>query len=211
MRRFVILVLLLLVAAGIGWCYLRRESLLRQWNLHELNSTEKYESARAEIAWFETEPDRDEKLRELVGDWGIGKPRLDLHLARYLSDPDCTEALRKEFSHELSWRGELLPRWSHYWSWRTKLEPNEELLSIDGHLTAILSDESAPRLSWRQILELQALFYLQGKPQYAQRLTPDNWRDRYRDWLRERPTPLPHVERPKLPFVDWQGALPAKE
>ena len=54
--------------------------------------------------------------------------------------------------------------------------------------------------SWREVLDLQAVFHLTGRSELARGLSPGNWRDRYRRWRLDRPAPLPHVPRASEPM-----------
>ena len=49
---------------------------------------------------------------------------------------------------------------------------------------------------------------LTGEPRWAERLTPENWRERYHQWRASRPTPLPSVRKPTNPMPDWEGPIP---
>ena len=66
---------------------------------------------------------------------------------------------------------------------------------------------AAAEITWREVLDLQAIFQLTGQPRLALRLSPANWRQRLRTWQQDRPRPLPHVARPAAPFADWQGPM----
>ncbi len=201
--RFRILVTaVLLVAAGCGtWLHVNWERLVRQWACYRVGSAETPEQVHADIAWFETGPDRDSRLRELVEKWGTGNQQFDLNLARYVDSPKSSEQLRKVFSRELAWRRELLPRWAHYWSWRAKLEPDEQIASIVGYLDDVASAKTPKPITWREVLDLQAVFQLTGAERLAPRLSPENWLSRYRRWQQIRPPKLPHVFRPKEPLA----------
>lgn len=202
--RIIITAVLLLAAGCAAWFYFNWARLERQSACYRVGSAETAEQTRAIVAWFETGPDRDLRLRELVGKWGTGNRQFDLNLAQYIDSPDSSEPLRKTFSRELAWRRELLPRWARFWSWRTKLEPDEQIASVASYLDDLAASNAAsktPRpITWREVLELQAVFQLTGAEPLAPRLSPENWLSRYGRWQKMRPAKLPHVARPKQPF-----------
>ncbi len=209
LRIRIIITVVLLVAAGCAaWFYFNRPRLERQWACYRVGSAETPEETRKIVAWFESGPQRDLRLRELVGKWGTGNRQFDLNLALYIDSPDSSEPLRKTFSRELAWRRELLPPWAHFWSWRTKLEPDEQIASVASYLDDLAassansdSNSKTPRpITWREVLELQAVFQLTGAESLAPRLDPENWLSRYTRWQKMRPAKLPHIARPKEPF-----------
>ena len=192
--------LAVLAAIGLGvWWYVNRERLAWQWSCYRVGAAGSFDEAQAEIARLETGPRSRAGIRELVGKWGTGNQRFDLYLARYLYQPNCTAALRESFCGELGCRPELLPRWAHCWSHLTELEPDQRIGSICGYLD---TRKWWQGITWREVLDLQAVFQLTGQGQFAERLTPDNWHDRYRRWQQVRPSELPHVARPKRPVPD---------
>jgi hypothetical protein len=206
---------LLLALALVSACvlavlgYLSRERLIRQWRAYQVGRAADFGQAARDIAWFEAGPDRQAKLRELVAKWGTGNPRFDLYLARYVVSPESSEALRQDFSLEFAWRDGLLARWAQYWSFRAGAQADgkiEEILTYVDMLDA--AKEPLKEISWREILDLQAIFCLTGQPRQAERLTPANWRDRYRQWRQTRPATLPHVPKPAQPLPDWDLPIP---
>jgi len=211
MRRFLVAITIALMIfgglAGVVWFYYEGDPLGRQVAGYRVGSAGNYAQACREIAWFEQGADRESKLRELVGGWGTGNPQFDLYLARYLGDSKCGEALRQAFSLEFAWRPELLPRWAHYWRWRTKLPPSEEIASIAEYLSTLVLVDPPKKLTWREVLDLQAVFELTGHGDLARRLSPDNWPTRYQRWA-EADVKTPAVTRPELPFPDWKGPAP---
>jgi len=205
------LVALAMVASGIvaAWVYVNREALGRQWMAYRVGKAADFAEARRAIQWFETGADRDARLRELVDKWGRGNARFDLYLARYVGSAECSEALRKSFSLGLAWQEGLLPRWAHYWCWRAAHEPDrqiEEILTYTDMLDA--TKEPLTEITWREILDLQAIFYLSGQPKWAERLALGNWRDRYRQWRESRPARPLDVRKPAKPLPDWEGPVP---
>ena len=209
MRPWLRVSLTLVVLAGIaigGWWYLNREQLARQWACYRVGAAESFEQARAELAWFENGPDRATRLSELAGKWGTGNQRFDLYLARYVEHADCSESLRETFSRELGRRTDLLRRWAHHFSYRASLEPDQEIASIIEYFDALAAaDRPEEGVTWRQVLNLQAVFQLIGQGRLAQGLTPGNWHQGYRRWHQSRPLELPPIARPASPFPDWQG------
>src|SRR3989337_2211904 len=113
--------------------------------------------------------------------------------------------MRKAFSLEFGWREECLPRWAHYWSWHTPQEPDREIASMVAYLDVLQTAAPSKTITWREVLDLQAIFLLTGEPRLAKRLDPENWRDRYRRWRESHRENLPHVARPGEPFPDWEG------
>jgi len=212
MRLWVrLLAALAVVAAGVlaAWAYGNREALGRQWMAYRVGQASDFAEARQAIQWFETGPDREARLRELVGKWGGGNVRFDFYLARYVASTECSAALRKSFSLGLAWEEGLLPRWAHYWCWKAAQSPDrqiEEILAYTDKVDA--AKESLPEITWREILDLQAIFYLSGQPKWAERLTPGNWRERYRQWRESRPAGPWEIRKPSKPLPDWEGPVP---
>jgi hypothetical protein len=199
MRRL-LLAGLIVAAAAVGlWAYAYRRPLEQQLACYRVGSAETYELARRELAWFETGPDRDERLRRLVARWGTGNQRLDLYLARYVHDPAASEAYRQAFSLEMAWRPELIGRWAHYWSWQTE-DPADETASIRRYLNALVAAERPRAITWREVLDLQAVFHLTGQSSLALRLSPKNWPSRYRRWQHAVSSSDRQLARPTRPF-----------
>jgi len=198
-----------LAAIGVGvWGYFNWRQLACQWALYRVGAAPALDAAKTEIAWFESGPDRQRKLRQLADKWGTGNQRFDLYLAQYVADPQCPEALREAFSLGFGWHEERLPRWAHYWTWRSEQEPDREIDSILAYLDLLATAQPSKTIAWREVLDLQAIFYLAGEPGLARRLDPSNWRARYRDWRDRNRDGLPHVGRPAEPFPEWQGPVP---
>lgn len=211
MRLWLRLSITILALAGIGvgaWGYWNRRQLASEWALYRTGAASTLEDAKTEIARFESGPDRQRKLRQLADKWGTGNQRFDLHLAQYVADPQCPDDLREAFSLRFGWHEERLPRWAHYWSWRAEQEPDREIAAILAYLDLLAGAEPSKTIAWREVLDLQAIFYLAGEPDLARRLDPSNWRDRYRDWRKRNQGELPHVGRPPAPFPDWEGPVP---
>jgi len=207
LRLLITFVALAAIGVGLG-AYLYRRQLAREWALYRVGAARTLDAAKTEIAWFESGPDRQRKLRQLADKWATGNQRFDLHLAQYLADPQCPEDLREAFSLGFGWHGERLPRWAHHWSWRAEQEPDREIAAILAYLDLLAGGESSKTIAWREVLDLQAIFCLAGEPDLARRLDPANWRDRYRDWRKRNPGEFRHVARPAEPFPEWEGPVP---
>jgi hypothetical protein len=195
-------VLLLLAGAAAIGGYVLRAALAQQWALYRVATAGSPTAAQRELAWFERGPDAPAQLRELVSHWGTGHPQFDLALAGYLSRPECSEALREAFSHEFAWREELLPRWAHFWAWHAAANPDEEIRSVTEYLQLLSTSDPPKTIPWREVLDLQAIFAITGQIRLAHRLSPQNWQERFQQWLQQRATPLPSVPRPKEPFPE---------
>jgi hypothetical protein len=197
--RILLAILLLAVLSLTVWCYLCREPLARQWSLYRIGAAATPSEAEAELVRCETDPDPDAMIGELVDKWGAGNHQFDLRLAAHLDGRSCSESLRKAFAGHIGHRPELLQRWAHYWSWRSPLTPEQQMASVVTYLDIVAADPSR-NITWREALDVQALFELTGRGELAKDVSPANWRDRYRQWQRRRPAELPHVLRPKGPF-----------
>jgi hypothetical protein len=187
------------------WAYGHRRELACRWAARRVARAANPDAARKEIAWFETDPDRPFKLQQLVRAWGSGDRQFDLYLAQHLGDANCPNTLREAFSLECAWREDVLPRWTHYWLWRCPEEPDRQVAQIVSYLDLLASADPPRRLTWREVLDLQAIFQLAGEPQRALRLKPDQWRERFREWRRAHPGALPHVARPESEFPEETG------
>jgi hypothetical protein len=198
-----LITLLVLAAVGVGaWFFFHRGELTNQLASHRVGAARTFEEAQVEIAWFESGPDHTAKLRELVRKWGTGNRQFDLYLARHVGSPDSSEALRKAFSLGFGWHEERLPRWAHYWSWQTPEEPDREIASILAYLDLLHTAGASKTITWREVLDLQAIFYLAREPRLAKRLNPENWRGRYAKWRQHSSDQFPHVARPSRPFPE---------
>jgi len=206
-------VVLIVVSAGLvgalAWVWSNFAQIECQWACYRVGAAVSFEQAQARIGWFER-PDAPPSFREqLVAKWGTGNQRFDLYLAQYLAQPVCTNALRSTFARHIGHREELLRRWSHWWLWRAPLEPNEQLASVLQYHRTLAAGPRTERVTWREVLDLQAVFCLSGQPDRARDLSPDNWAEHYRVWLETRGE-LPEIARPDTPLPDWQGPLPAR-
>ena len=203
--RALVLVAAVALASVGGWGYANRQMIAWQWASYQVGAATTFEQAREQLAWFEQGPDAPEKLRMLAGKWGTGNPQFDRYLAEYATARDSSMAVRRAFSEELARRPELLPRWAHFWCWQASLEPDRQIESILDYLDALAFSEEPvadPRLTWRELLDLQAVFTLSGDVARAARVTPDNWREHYRVWTETQRTELGHVPRPAGPLPD---------
>jgi len=194
---FVSVLLAAVAAAGLWWHW---PQIQRQYAGYRVGAAPRYEEARRRLAWFEEGKDPSPKLRALVRKWGGGNAQFDRYLARYVDDPASSESLREAFSRNLAWRAELLPRWAHWWRWRPGPAPDERMRSILAYLELLAATDGSKALTWREVLDVQAIFALTGQADLAARLTPENWRDRYRQWRKQRPDPLPRLTRPDAPL-----------
>lgn len=180
--RILLLFAALLALTAVGWGYAYRRELIRQVALYRVGAAPSYAEATQAIAWFERQPERPEKLRELVRKWGTGNEQFDRYLARYVSDPASGEALREAFSVNLAWNDGHLDRWTGFWKSRSGPPPEQRTRSLRAHLDLLLNTSTPPALTWREVLDLQAVFTLSGQPRLAHRLSPENWSARYRLW-----------------------------
>ncbi len=207
-QRLSITFVALALLGTAAWVYASWPQWVCRWALYRVAAAETAGEARSRIAWFESGPEEQRRLEKLVAEWGTGNERFDFHLAEYVSSPQCPEAVRKTFSLRFGWHARRLPRWAHYWSWRQE-DPEREMASVLAYLDLIVDAEPRRTLTWREVLDLQAIFCLSGEPERARRLDPANWRARYRDWRKARGDETPRVERPSRPFPDWEGPVPA--
>ncbi|MHC4402291.1 MAG: hypothetical protein ACYTG0_21710 [Planctomycetota bacterium] len=190
---------------GLGagaWCYMNRNALTCLWRSYRVGAAETFEEARTKIAWFESGRDCKRKLRALVDRWATGNRRFDFHVARYVRLPESSELMRKTFSLGFAWHEERLPDWAHYWSWQAAQEPDERIASIVSYLDVLLACRQPRAITWREVLDLQAVFQLTGRPRLAKRLDPENWPDRYRRWRDANPGAIAHVDRPVEPLPE---------
>jgi hypothetical protein len=202
LRWKILIVLLLLAGSGLGICwYVNRDFVELHWMIYQVGAAATYAEAKPKLAWFDAPPDRSVRLPSLLGRFGRGNGRFDLYLAQYVDDRDSSPSLRQAFSSELAARDGLLARWAAYWSWRVAEPPDAEIASILAYLE-VLKAAPSRTLTWREVLDVQAVFQWTGQAELARGLRPDNWRDRYRQWQLDRPARLPHVERPSEPMPD---------
>lgn len=204
MRRLLLTLAILLLLGGLAagaWLYLHPSTVAGQFAGYRVGAAATYSLAKREIASFDSGSDRKAQDRELVAGWATGNRQFDLYLAKYLSEPECSDDLRQAFSLELGWREELLPRWAHYWAWRAKQEPAAEADSVLEYLTA-LAQASPPRsLTWREVLDVQAVFTLSGRSDLAHRLSPENWRERFEEFSRAKSEDF-EIARPVSPLPE---------
>jgi hypothetical protein len=217
MRTWIRVSLSICILTGIivgKWWYDHPDYVAGQWACHRIAAAASLEDAKVELEWFEPDEEegdeevqksvRDARLRILVENWGTGDPQFDLTLAQYVSDPTSSESLREAFSRYISRRRILQERWAHYWCYRSVLEPDEEIDSVIAYFDSLESTDSNSEgmVTWRQILNLQAVLYLYDKEQIDRELSPNNWRVPYRQWQRTRTPELPSIQRPTTPFPE---------
>ena len=192
---------LVTVALGMS-CYAKRREIACQLAVYRVGSAATFSQAQTAMEWFETGPDDQAGLAELVAKWGSGNRRFDIYLAEHISGPTSSQALRQAFSLELGRREDLLPRWSHYSCWRATVEPDGRIASISSHFDLLILADSVQTITWREVLDLQAVFCITGHPRLAKRLSPENWRDRYAKWQDARPSEPPRIVRPQEAMPD---------
>jgi len=194
---------LLLSAIAIGlWAYQNWTRLCSQWASYRVGTAQSFNEAQARIAPLETGADCDAKMAQLVGKWGTGNRQFDLYLAEHICDAAATDRLREAFSQRLSRSADLRRRWAHYWSHRTPIPPDEQVQSIVSYLDTLATVDPPRAITWREVLDLRAVFELTGNSRSAPDLSPTNWHQYYRVWFETRPDALPHIPRPQTPLPD---------
>lgn len=182
-RRRLLLSILALGVVVVGTAlYRQRERFAIQMACYRVGAATNYEAAIEELASFEQPPNRDAKLRALVARFGTGNPRFDRYLTQYAYDAQASDDFRRALSLEFGWRPEAIPLWGAAWRER-KASVAEEITSVRRYLEALYVAEPPRELTWRDVLDIQAVFALTGQADLARRLTPDNWRGRYERWL----------------------------
>jgi hypothetical protein len=181
MKRFVLAASILLIVAAALWLYGRRDALSLQWDCYQVTSARSYEDLQQRIDLFQRESKGENRLAALVARWKTGNDAFDGYLARYLYDPQCSEALREAFSRELGWRKELIPAWGEHWR-ALKPDAEDRIDSLRRYLQALHAAEPPRELTWRDVLDFQAAVQLTGHGDLAHRLTPENWRERFERW-----------------------------
>jgi hypothetical protein len=181
MKRLALAAAVVLLVAVVLWAYVRRDALRLQWACFQVTSAPNYEAFRQRMEQFERGRQAEDRLMALVERWKTGNEAFDDHLARYLYDPQCSEALREAFSRELGWRKELIAAWGEQWR-AMKPDPDDHIASLRRYLEALHSADPRRELTWRDVLDFQAAVQLTGHGELAHRLTPENWRGRYERW-----------------------------
>ena len=205
MRRCLqILSLILLVACvALGTqVFTHRRQLARQWACYRVAAADSFAEAQERITRFDKDPDRRERLAELVGKWGTGNRQFDLYLARHVRDAASSELLRESFSRELDRRQGLPARWAHFWCFQARLEPDEQIDSVVRYFDTLASTDPSKEITYREVLDLRALLQLTAPAERFAGLDPTNWRQHYARWQKARPKDLAHVPRPTEPFAD---------
>jgi len=208
MPRLLRALLLLVVVAGLlagVWVFVNWRIVVWQWSSYQVGAAASFEEARKQFAQFEQGEHAPERLRVLVAKWGTGNRQFDRYLAQYATDGGSSTALRRAFSRELGRRPELLPRWEHFWRWQASLEPERQIASILEYLDPkAFADQpgAGASITWRELLDLQAIFAISGDHDRAARVRPDTWREHYRVWSETRRTAIGHVSRPASPLPD---------
>jgi hypothetical protein len=182
MRRWIFLSLAVLVAASAAYLYLRRDELRLQWDSYQVTSSPDYATFQQRMAEFQQQAVTYAQLQALVSRWQTGNEPFDGYLARYLFDAPCNEAVREAFSRELSWRDGHVEAWGGAWQ-EQKGDIKEQVESLRRYLDTLQAAVPSRAITWRDVLDIQAMFALSDQPTLAIRLTPDNWRERYQRWL----------------------------
>jgi hypothetical protein len=180
-------ILVMLAGAGAAgwWVYARWPRLAIEYDLHRVASAATFTDAQREIARLEDAADRDRRLAVLVSAWGTGDARFDEFLVQHVQTPQCGDALREWFSLEISSRPGMLGRWATYWSRRLEGDIAAEIDSMREYLETLARTDPPRRITWREVLDLQAAMVLTGHEDLARRLKPDTWRDRFTRWIEQ--------------------------
>ncbi len=189
------------IALGL-WVHGNWTLLSSQWTSYRVGAAESFAEAQARIAPLEKGSDRDAKMAQLVGKWGTGNRQFDLYLAEHICDAAATDGLRESFSRQLGRSAELRRRWAHYWSHRTSLPPDEQVQSIVSYLDTLATVDPPRAITWREVLDLRAMFELTSNPRPAPDLSGTNWHEYYRVWRETRPNDLPNIPRPEMPLPE---------
>lgn len=197
---FILGVFLLITLVAVPLVYMDRQPLDRHWTLYRIGAAASSQEAEQKIIDCETSPDRDVMIDELVRKWGTGSRPFDLHLAAHVGGKSCGEPLREAFARELGQRDGLLGYWAHYWTWRAQLPPDQQTASVVVYHDALAAADPPRSITWREVLDLQAVFQLTGRSDLARDVSPTNWRDRYGEWQRSRAAQLPRIARPEDAF-----------
>lgn len=194
---------LLLVSITVGlWAYGNRKLLSSQWACYRVGTAESFAEAQARIAPLETGTDCDAKMAVLVRKWGTGNRQFDLYLAEHVCNAAATDGLRECFSRQLGHSAKLRQHWAHCWCHRAALLPDEQVQSIVSYLDTLATVDPPQAITWREVLDLRAVFELTGDPRPAPDLSPTNWPEYYRVWRETRPHDLPHIPRPETPLPE---------
>ena len=78
--------------------------------------------------------------------------------------------MRELFSLEFGWREELLGRWAYYWSYRCGQQPDEQIASVVSYLDMLHASKPDSQITWREVLDLQAVLGLSGQPELKTKL-----------------------------------------
>ncbi len=196
------------LATGLGlWACWNGPLLRVQWECYAIGAARSFDEAKPHLVWLDRHASCPESVAELVARWGAGNGRFDLHLARYIDSPESSETLRGAFARQLAARPELLHRWAHYWTWRAREEPDQLVASTVAFFDLLAQAQPGRTITWRDVLDLQAVWGLCGEADRVKDLDRRRWSDVYTQWKRTRADPLPHVRRPEVPLPGWQGPV----
>jgi hypothetical protein len=196
MRRLLTVSILLGLLVLIGWISWNWPRWQNELTCYRVATAENFEAAAGHIAWFDSQPRgvpqsshaRQEKLRVLVARFGTGNERLDNYLMRYAYDARASEDFREVLSREFGWRPEVIGYWAELWKSRFG-DPDRERESIERYLDLLAAADPPRKLTWREVLDAQAILALTGRAERARRLTPENWQRRWkRDLITDYPS-----------------------
>ena len=181
MKRFLWLAVIVVAAGSALWLYARRDALRLQWECYQVTRAANYQDFQQRMEQFERRSRDSSPLEALVARWHTGNERFDDFLASYLFDPQCSDRLREAFSRELSWRQELPAAWARHWR-AQKPDVDGQIASLRRYLEALEAAGPPRTITWRDVLDFQAVLVISRHEKLAHRLTPDNWRGRFARW-----------------------------
>jgi hypothetical protein len=194
----------LVVLIGLAWQ--ERLLLWNQYRSYRVGAAASYRQAQGLIDRMHD----DAAMPVLVSKWGTGNARFDVYLARYLNETHCPDTLREEFAQHIGRSPELASRWAHLWRFRALDSPAGEYRQLANYLRILCeSDERLP-ITWRDVLDAQALFIDSDQRVLARGLDPAHLKARFRQWqaaVGSQPG-FWLVSRPGRPFADWPDGLP---
>lgn len=198
--------LFLVVLVGVWMSYQHWEDARWRWTAYQLAESPSYAATKS----YFRQAQQADQLWSLVGQFGRGQPQFDFYLLHFAADPQCNDRFRKTLAFELGWRTDALQRWSHFHRWSSQQIPHEVYLELSNYLAAIAASDSERSITWRDVLDMQAMLAATGHADLAHQLTPENWLARYRTWVARggNNRHFWNVSRPAAPFHDWLGSVP---